>query len=101
MYEYYRAGHSLQETGNKYGKSKTCVCRCFKRHGLSVRTRSHALIMHNSIGDETRAMYADYQAGMTLRQIADKWHYSDSTIFARFKLRGFRLRSPFAWRQAA
>jgi hypothetical protein len=101
MYEYYADGNSLKATGKKFGLTASGVMRGFKRHGLHVRSRSHALYTHYRLDNdsETRAMYADYQAGMSLRQIGKKWNYSDSTIHSRFKARGFRCRTHLAHRK--
>ncbi len=87
MHEYYRAGHSIRETAARFGVSPHGIHKAFKRHGLHIRSKQHGLIIHNSLDSEIRAMYADYQSGMTQREIGDKYHLSKSAVHKRFKAR--------------
>lgn len=41
---------------------------------------------------ETDFMYADYRAGMSLAQVAEKYHYHVTSVYKRFKVRGFKMR---------
>jgi uncharacterized protein YjcR len=92
MYEYYRAGNSLNATARKFGKSPNGVRKPFQRHGFHIRNKAHAMRLLHNVAEETRAMYADYQAGMSHRQIAKKYHYSPSAIGQRFKSYGYKSR---------
>lgn len=94
MHAYYCEGHSLHETGKKFGFSTNSVYRSFKRHNLPVRSRSHALYIHYDTDAETRAMYADYKAGMSTREIAKNRNYSKSTVQSRFKASKLQMRPP-------
>ncbi len=92
MYAYYSEGHGLHTVADKFGMSISGVSKCFKRHGLHIRTKSHSLRMHHDIAAQTRAMYADYMAGMSHRQIADKYNFSASGVRYRFRAGGYKLR---------
>ncbi len=93
MHAYYMDGHSMQATGTKYGVTANCVYKCFRRHNLHIRTKAHSLRLTLNLEAETRAMYADYQAGMSHSQIAAKYHYSASAIGQRFRSYGYKSRS--------
>lgn len=42
---------------------------------------------------ETSKMYTDYQAGLSLAQVAAKYHYDVSSVHKRFKRRGLKMRA--------
>lgn len=42
--------------------------------------------------ETTQAMYADYSAGMTLREVSEKWGLGSSSIWARFNRAGLKTR---------
>lgn len=45
--------------------------------------------------DETYRMYADYQTGMTLQEVAEKYYYAGATsVSARFRCEGLPTRQP-------
>ena len=92
MHEYYCAGHSVRETAKQFGVSPHGVHNSFKRHGLYIRNTSHALFVHNNLSDEIKAMYRDYQAGMSQREIGRKYHLSKSAVYRRFKARNLPAR---------
>lgn len=90
MHAYYRANHSIRETGEHFGIAPKTVHKAFKRNGLFIRSRAHALLLHNNLTAETDAMYRDHLEGMTYAEIAKKYHYSQHTIYRRFKTRGLK-----------
>ena len=92
MHEYYRDNHSLRETAAHFGVALKTVHICFRRHGLFIRTRQHALILYNALDQETQAMYQDHKNGMTYEQIGEKYHYSLHTIYRRFSTRHLKGR---------
>ncbi len=92
MHEYYRAGHSIRNTGIAFGIAPKTVFKVFKRHGLHIRSRAHALLLYNNLDGETRAMHKDHMSGMTYAQVAEKYHYSQHTVYRRFHSRGLKGR---------
>lgn len=95
MYAYYSDGHTLQETADQFYLSPSGVRHVFQRHGFSRRTQRHAILLRHNTREETVAMYRDYCAGMTCKQIAAKYHYDDSTVEKRFIRYGLKMfRSP-------
>lgn len=95
MYGYYRDGHSLQETADKFYLSMSGVRHVFQQHGFARRTRRHAINIAHDNREESLAMYRDYCAGMTCKQVAVKYQYAESTVERRFIRHGFKMfRSP-------
>lgn len=92
MYAYYKEGHGLRMVSRKFGVSTDGVYKCFIRHNLHIRSKSHSLKVYHNIDAETKMMYADYQSGMSLRQIAAKYSLSVSGIRHRFKSSGYKSR---------
>lgn len=93
MHAYYCEGHSLDDTARKFNRmSRMSLSKCFKRHGLPLRTISHTIALKNARDTETRMMYEDYKTGMTLDQVGAKYHYSGMGIYKRFQARGFKMR---------
>lgn len=90
MYDFYRNGHSSRETAHKFQVSNTTVRAAFRRMGLPVRNRTHALILRcGADRDETAAMYADYKAGMNKSQIGRKYGLTRTAIRYRFCQYGY------------
>lgn len=87
---YYSEGHGLRDTAKKFGVSVAGLCKCFQRHELHIRSTSHANRLAHNIGPETKAMYADWLAGMSHRQIAAKYNYSPRNVGYRFKACGYK-----------
>lgn len=97
MHEYYREGHSIRATAAHFNVSPKTVHACFRRHGLHIRTIAHALIKYHSLDSETQLMYQDRLSGMTYKQIAAKYHYSETTIYRRIHRRHLKRRVGGEW----
>lgn len=80
MHAYYSEGHSLRETAEKFGYSKSGVFGAFNRLHLPCRTKQHAKYINNPCADIAKQMSVDYQAGMSIPKIAAKHHYSVSGV---------------------
>lgn len=94
MHAYYCEGHSLYDTARKFDRmSAQSIWKCFKRHGLPLRTCSHTTAMKNARDAQTRLMYEDYKTGMSLEQVGGKYNISGAGIYARFRARGFKMRT--------
>ena len=93
MHAYYCEGHSLQDVARKFNRmSGQSIWKCFKRHGLPLRTVSHTIAMKNARDTQTRMMYEEYKTGMSCKQIGEKHNCSKAGVWARFRARGFKMR---------
>lgn len=98
LYASYSAGATLAETGARVGLSAELLRYRFICDGLPVRSASESARMRlaDGAGDgaaRTRAMYAQYAAGATIRDVAASFGISASRVHARFKAAGLPLRS--------
>lgn len=48
--------------------------------------------MNKSDPNQTAAMYADYQSGMSCADVGAKYHYDAQTVWRRFKTAGLQMR---------
>ncbi len=92
MHAYYCEGHSLYDTARKFDMFVQTIWKCFKRHGLPLRTVSHTIALKNARDTQTRQMYEDYKTGMSVYEIGDKYNLSGAGVHARFQARGFKMR---------
>lgn len=90
MHEFYRAGNSLRQTAQRFGVSHQAVRKAFERHQLPVRSMNHGLVIRHNIRTETLAMFADYQTGLSSREVGQKYHYSGGAVRKRFRAYGLR-----------
>lgn len=98
MHAYYMQGNSMIKVAKRFGKSTNCIHKAFKRHGLYIRSKSHAEYLHHNIDAEIRAMYADYLTGLSHAAVGRKYQYTASAVRYRFLSR--RLPSRPATREA-
>jgi hypothetical protein len=99
MHSYYCEGHSLRDVARKFSRDfrpilGQTIWKCFKRHGLPLRTVSHTIALKNARDAQTRRMYEDYKRGMSCKEIGERYSCSKAGVWARFHARGFRMRKP-------
>lgn len=86
MYAYYQEGHTLVEVGGRFYYSDGTVQYHFRKHGLPRRPARNRTSAKRDA--ETKRMYADYEAGMSLREVAAKYGYTAPTVSLRFRRAG-------------
>jgi hypothetical protein len=89
---HYDQGLGCRRIAGKFGVSTSDVYRALKKRGVEMRSRY-------ALSDEERearvaAMYADYQSGMSLAQVGEKYGgISRQSVFNLFEARGLPLRT--------
>ena len=90
MYALYQQGKTLEQVGEQFYYTGVAVGRIFRRCGFPTRSpgQSHRLRRI----PQTLRMYRDYEAGMSLQQLGEKYRLATSTIWRRFHSHGLVMR---------
>jgi AraC-like DNA-binding protein len=97
MYELYQQGATLKGAGEPFGRSEGYVSACFKRAGLPTREKvgsGSQTRPRRSLADgyPVNAMYATYQDGASLSQVAERFGVSKPVVSKLFKEAGLKTR---------
>lgn len=90
MYALYQQGKTLEQVGEQFFYSAPAVGRIFRRHQLPTRTPGEAHMLLKL--PQTIRMYRDYQAGMSLREVGEKYGLTLYAIWHRFRKQGLPMR---------
>jgi len=88
MYGRHQAGATLKQVGEEFGVYAGTVSKLFKDAGLNVRVHRSATTRIYP----TQQMYALYEDGATLEEIARQHGISTTTVSHLFKRAGFKIR---------
>lgn len=91
-YAHYRNNHSLAETGRYFNVSRYTVKHFLDKYGLPLRTQKHGIYLARNVRDETMHMYREYKTGVTMPELAVKYHMSYSCVHRRFSEYGLARR---------
>ncbi len=89
MYALYEQGTLLREIGERYGVSDTHVSRLFRSAGLKTKTADSR---GRRRGYPVAEMYALYEQGASLKQVAERFRLSNSLVGELFKAAGLQIR---------
>lgn len=95
------AGEFASTLAKIRGKSSGYLLERFRHYGLPLRPKKNPVMPKRVPAGIAEAMYADYQAGMTLADVDRKYGRCPKCARVLFKTRGWPLRPPIknAWRQ--
>lgn len=89
MHADYLETKSLWTTGEKYNRTAATLHKLFKNRGLFVQARTYPVLTDEQVA----VLYADYQSGLSLDQVAKKHGKKRQSLFEIFKSRGLKLRA--------
>lgn len=82
----YRSGESTTKLSVEYGVSRSSVAALLRKQGVALRGQA---MTHEAI-DRAVALY---RQGLTIREVADKVDYSDSTVRSALRSKGVSMRT--------
>ncbi len=101
LHRRYIAGEFPSELARARRRSGQWLLARFRAHGWAIRERKTPVMPRRLPAAVAEAMYADYQAGMTLADVERKHQRPKSSARNIFQTRGWPMRPPpqNAWRQ--